>query len=97
MNVVNNANKQNVFLSYQFKKHETYYVFENWHKINAHKKPIESKKHNTFQRAKIVQKVQKAQNSTLSTFHIMNSLSNALVGAHSPITTPIIVCPSSRV
>jgi hypothetical protein len=45
----------------------------------------------------IVEKVQKAKNSTLSTFHIMNFLCNALAGAHPPITTPIIVCPSSRV
>lgn len=27
------------------KKHETYYGFENWHKISAHKKPIKSRKH----------------------------------------------------
>ncbi len=79
------------------KKHETYYGFENWHKISAHKKPIKSKKRNTFQKPKIIEKVQKAQNSTLSTFHIMNSLCNAFVRAHPPITAPIIVCPSSKV
>jgi hypothetical protein len=78
------------------KKHETYYGFEIWHKISAHKNPIESRKNNTFQRPKIVEKVQKAQNSMFSTFQIMNSLCNALARARPPITSPIIVYPSSR-
>jgi hypothetical protein len=79
------------------KKHKTYYGFENWHKISAHKKTLESRKHNTFQIPKIVEKVQKPQNLMFSTFHIMNSLCNALARARPPITSPIIVCPSSRV
>ncbi len=38
LSMVNNVNKKNVFLPYDLKKHETYYGFENWHKISAHKK-----------------------------------------------------------
>jgi hypothetical protein len=46
-------------------KCETYYGCEKWHMISAHKKPIESKEENTFQRPKIVEKIHRCIKSSM--------------------------------